>query len=612
MLDANQLPGVDSEGRLWYNHGVPKMEAEEGTMDELPRLPTARLAPSGQPGKIAAWLQFPRRLVLLALAWLLSRVVIAALMAAAAATRLVAPAQLDWSISLAQKRPVAEIVTARLPNTLLLVGTAMAVALVLALVLALLAAFVHWLEDRAGLLGSIPKGLGRLLAFVLAAPPGWLLGTLLLVYLAVQLGLFPVVSQYDPAWAKTLPGLVSHVRYMVLPTVALAAFPAVATAQAIAREVTLPRVGGGGRVALAGLFRGLGTLLGQVGGLLGMAMVVEHLFAWPGLGWLLWESLPRMDFPVEAGVLASYALLILFGRLAAELFHWLERLVRVEPLPPAPSPQRKRTRTVYVVLALALLLVPLGLAAAGLTVGAYAAERQDRNSTNDPPSAEHPWGTDYVGRDLQARVLRGGLVTLGIVVVAAAAVTVVGGLYGVLTGFLAGRKTLLAESLADLLLWPAEVALFIPAIPAAIVLVFVLGPTLWDFPLVGRWLYVVVPVAIVLLPRAVRAAQALWLSWPAQSVAGMAVAGIGALFLGVALAAFSPLAVNTGIGLGVAPPTPELGSLVFEGAVAIRSYPLQAVIPSVALGACALALYFAVDALSGYFQDKGLLARLNE
>jgi len=551
--------------------------------------------------RLAAWLQFPRRLVLLLLGWALSRVVLSAVTLATYATRRDLPQQWDWSQSLVSQSPVAEIVTHALPNTLLLVGAVLVLALGIAVLLALVAVCGHWLARRTSFWGALLGKLGRLLASLLAAPPAWLL-CLLLVLLLYRLHAF---SFYGPA-DKTLSG---QLRHLAAPLVALAALPGVITARAISREVVLSGVQSGPRRWLTGVFRGLGTLLGQIGGLLSAAMLVEVVFGWPGLGWVALErGLWQLDFPVFLAALSVGTVIILGGRIAAEFFRWLERLVRGGVFPKTPSPGRGKVGKIYLLVALALLLIPLGLAAAGLTIDADAAARQNLRDWGAPPSPEHPWGTDSLGRDLQARVLRGGLVTLGVAALAAVSVVLLAGPTGALAGFLAERKTLLGESLADLLLWPAGVLLFIPVVPAAVLLAFLFLPSVAFHG--AHWLQAVLPVAIVLLPRTMRAAQGLWPSRPVQKRGWALAAGLGALFLGTALAALSPIALNNFFGLGVRAPAPELGLLVLEGGIALRSYPLQLLAPGLALWACAVALYVAADALSDDFSPE-VLAHLN-
>jgi len=556
---------------------------------------------------LAAVLQLPRRVVLLVLAWVLSRVIIGGLVAGLAGAQPGGAAAVNWAVSRVQNPMlVAEIVAERLPNTLLLVGAAMGLALALALILALVAVLVHRLEDRAGPLGSVLKGLGRIVCFAPAALPAWGLGVVLVYFLAFRWQLLPAVGM---ATVGEAPNAADTLRHLGLPALALAALPAVATAQAAARELTLPRAPGGARRGPAGLLRALGTLLGQSGGVVGAAVLVETAFAWPGLGRAVAEGLLRKDYPVLLGALTALTLFILVGRLAAELFRWLERLVRKEPEPAAPAPWRLRARKVYVVAALGLLLVPFGLAAAGVFSSPEAVLRTDTAVRSQEPSPEHPWGTDAQGRDIQARVLRGTLLSLSAAVIGAIGAVLVGGGYGVLAGYLSSQRTLLGESLSDVLLWPADVALYLPALPAALLVARRLPAA--DAPTEVNWLPVLGAVALALLPRTIRAAQTLWLG-RAPGQTGALLDGLGALFAGAVLFGLGIGATVDYVGVGMQPPTPALGSLLRDGMNALQTNVVALWAPLLALWACALALYLAADALIGYFQEKTVLARLNE
>ncbi len=564
--------------------------------------------PRDRGARLAAWLQFPRRLILLLLAWGVSLPLLTWLLVSQPALPSPRPAGgPDWSLSLAQKRPVADVVAERLPNTLVLVGSALALALLLALAGALLAVLLHRLEERAGPLGSVLKGLGRLISFALASLPAWALGLLLAYWFVFRWQLLPPMGMVGAA-GPGAGSLGDRLVHLVLPVGALALFPAVSTGQAVARRVTL--LPAGSRPWLSGLLRALGTLLGQVGGILGAAVIVESTVSWPGLGREFMQGLMQQDLPLLLGIVTRLASLILVGRLAAELCRWLERLLCPAPEPSLPTPWRRKARTVYVALAMALLLVPIGLGVAGMLVDPWAAETMDRQSINQPASDEHPWGTDHLGRDFRARVLRGSLISLEVGALSAAGLLVLGGLYGAAAGALAGRPTLRRESLADLLLWPADLLLFLPAVPAAILLARFL------LPRGGTWLgeplgYVPVVVGLALLPRAARAAQALWLGrGPQQGDA--ALDGLGALFLSLFLAAFGLGATLDLAALGISAPTPSLGFLLLDGLAAVRSTPARLVVPGLTFWACCLALFFAADALIGYFQDRGVQARLNE
>ena len=68
---------------------------------------------------------------------------------------------------------------------------------------------------------------------------------------------------------------------------------------------------------------------------------------------------------------------------------------------------------------------------------------------NQPPSLEHPLGTDEIGRDLLARLLQGGRVSLAVAVVAALASAVIGTMIGVIAGYYGGRFAALLMRFTD-------------------------------------------------------------------------------------------------------------------------------------------------------------------
>ncbi len=558
-------------------------------------------ASGGQPERLASWLQFPRRVVFLLIAYGLASALIIALRGPLGGP--IDPAMIDWTLSLTMRAPVVELIRERMSGTLILLGAALFLASFLALVATLIAALVHKLEEQAGLPGSILKGLGRLWIFGNLAMPVFGMGMLLIFIFAFRLALLPAMGMSDPVGPG---GLADRVRHLILPASALALLPAALTAQAVARAVTLPRERAGIRTWLTGLFKGLGTLVGQIGGLLSGVVLVEIVFSWPGIGRLLFEAVIRRDIPVALGVLGTFAALILTGRLVAELFRWLERLVSRPDLsaPLRPTPWRKTARRLWVVAALALLLIPLAVVVSGLAIGPDSALETDLGAVNSPPSADHPWGGDKLGRDLRARVLRGGLVTLAVATGAAAIILLPGGLGGALAGFLASRRQVWSESAADLLLLPADVLLFIPIVPGAMVITVLLGPSLGT---------AVLAAGIVLLPRAVRVFQTLWMAAPeARRKLTLGLAGLGGGFLGLLFAAFWLVAALDFLGIGVPPPQPSLGNVLMDARQMMFNRPEGMFPAGVVLWLCAFACYTAADALIGFFHSKEVMARLNE
>jgi ABC-type antimicrobial peptide transport system permease subunit len=192
---------------------------------------------------------------------------------------------------------------------------------------------------------------------------------------------------------------------------------------------------------------------------------------------------------------------------------------------------------------------------------------------------------------------------LGGVVLATVIILLPSLLGGALTGFLASRRVWWAESLADLLLLPADALLFIPAVLAGIVMVMLLGPSAG----VG------LAVAVVLLPRAVRVYQTLWTAAPEQrKIWVIGLAGSGGLLLGTLFAGLGLGTALEYLGFGVRSPYPTLGGMLTEATRYLTTRLEIVLAPGIAIWVCAFAFYTAADVLVGFFYSKEALARLNE
>jgi len=236
---------------------------------------------------------------------------------------------LDFGTSLVDGRPVVRKIAERLPGTLLLMGTALALAGFLALPVGLRAA------RRAG--GAVDRALGVSLLVLYALPTFWL-GTLLLTFLGRGggfLGWFPVLGPLEGE------RLLDRLHHLVLPALCLAAplfavltrqvragalealrAPFVAAARgrgAPAREVLRRHVRPHAAAPLVAL---LGLLVPRA---LGGSVVVETLFTLPGVGSLGFEAASRRDLPVVLGLTALTAVATLIGSaLSDALLHRLD------------------------------------------------------------------------------------------------------------------------------------------------------------------------------------------------------------------------------------------------------------------------------------------------
>lgn len=103
----------------------------------------------------------------------------------------------------------------------------------------------------------------------------------------------------------------------------------------------------------------------------------------------------------------------------------------------------------------------------------YAPVRPRIDNIYAPPSAAHPLGTDDGGKDVLSSFIYGARVSLTVGFVASAITVFIGGLVGLLAGYYGGRLGTLLSGLTNLFL-------VIPDLPLYVVLVAVLGPSLWN------------------------------------------------------------------------------------------------------------------------------------
>jgi ABC-type dipeptide/oligopeptide/nickel transport system permease component len=232
----------------------------------------------------------------------------------------------DLGVSLQHQQPAMALVLERLPASLLLAVSALALAVVVAVPLGLLAA-----ARRGTALDHLAVGLA---ALGQSAPIFWT-GLMLMLVLAVTLRLLPTTGY--GTW-----------RQLVMPALTLAAYPMAAIARLVRAGmlevldtdyVRTARAKGlqERRVLLKHAFKNAAmpvvTVIGlQFGLLLGGAIVCEMIFAWPGVGRLLIFAINNRDFPlVEAAVFVIATVFVVANLLVDLCYGWLDPRVNVRP-----------------------------------------------------------------------------------------------------------------------------------------------------------------------------------------------------------------------------------------------------------------------------------------
>ena len=232
--------------------------------------------------------------------------------------------QLDFGDSIHTQQPAWNEVRGRLWSTVQLSMAAFVLILVIGVPIGVLAAVRR---------GSVPDLLARLVALVGQAMPNFWLGLLLIFIFAVRLGWLPTGGR-------------GSFENLILPAITLAGFGA-ASAMRLTRSGMLDVLsndyirtahakGLAGRTvilrhalrnALLGLVTVLGITLAQ---LLAGSIIVEVVFAWPGVGRLIFRSISLRDFPViQVGVLVIAVWFVVINILVDLSYNVLDPRIRV-------------------------------------------------------------------------------------------------------------------------------------------------------------------------------------------------------------------------------------------------------------------------------------------
>jgi peptide/nickel transport system permease protein len=219
----------------------------------------------------------------------------------------------------------AELLWARIPNTLLLSGTALLLAVVLAIPLGMLSAVYRY---------SALDYMATLTAFFGVSIPVFWLAILLIIVFSVTLGWLPSSGMLTVGVPSSAGDLLRH---LVMPSVVLATSPLAQLTRYVrssmvealaqdyvrtARAKGLPERGVLGRHALRNALIPMVTVLGVLTPrLLGGAVVTETIFAWPGLGRLAVEAAVTRDYPVILGATLLVSALVVVSNLVTDLLY---------------------------------------------------------------------------------------------------------------------------------------------------------------------------------------------------------------------------------------------------------------------------------------------------
>jgi peptide/nickel transport system permease protein len=245
---------------------------------------------------------------------------------------------LDLGFSFRQSAPVLDLLLNRLWPTLLLMVCTLVLSLGFGILMGLLAAL--WVRTWKDNVISVA-------AIIVYATPLFWVGLMLILAFSIRLNWFPTsgmedVVAFNEGWARVVD--IAH--HLVLPTLTLSLFYLALYARLMRASmleqrgldyVVTARAKGQseGKITTRHVFRNallpVVTMAGvQTGGLIGGSVVVESIFAWPGLGQLAYQSLFARDYNLLLGIFFLSAVLVVLVNLIVDIVYvFLDPRIRI-------------------------------------------------------------------------------------------------------------------------------------------------------------------------------------------------------------------------------------------------------------------------------------------
>lgn len=240
----------------------------------------------------------------------------------------------NWGQSLASGLPVTQMIAERLGNTFYLMGAAFAITLLVAIPVGVLSAVKQY---------SLFDHLTTLFSFLGFSVPIFWLGLVAIIVFAVWLDWLPAGGM------RTINApfsLIDRLRYLMLPASLMAFHSAgqysryvrASLLEVIRQDYITTARAKGLRERVVVLHHALRNALIPLITVVALdlptlfsgALLVETVFAWPGMGRLFWNSALRFDYPILMGIIIVTALLVvLFNLLADALYAVADPRVRL-------------------------------------------------------------------------------------------------------------------------------------------------------------------------------------------------------------------------------------------------------------------------------------------
>ena len=286
---------------------------------------------------------------------------------------------------------------------------------------------------------------------------------------------------------------------------------------------------------------------------------------------------------------------------------------------PADSPVLRKQRSLWgdawrrlrrnpgSMVGLALLIIIITAAIVAPLITRYDPIEIVASERLKPPSAQYWFGTDSFGRDIYTRIVYGARISLTVGIISVGIAALIGVTAGMIAGFFGGRTDTLIMRFAD-------ITLAFPGILLALVVIAILGPSLYN---------AMIAVGISAAPVYARVARGMVLKVKAEPYVESTICIgapssrillrhvlpniLGALVvvatLGVAGAIIAGAALSF-LGLGAKPPTPEWGLILSEGRGYLRHAWWITTFPGLAIMVTVLSINLLGDGLRDALEPR--------
>ncbi len=234
----------------------------------------------------------------------------------------------DFGESFIKKQPVLDVILANLPATLELGIAAILTSLVIGIPVGVVSAVTR---------GRAFDNTSRVLAVIFDAIPNFWLGYMLLYLFGRMLNILPIGGRCAITLSGVCPPLFSRIDYLLLPTFVFAAgfialfsrYIRTSTLEVLSQDyIRTARAKGlapnvvNFRHAMRNALIPVATLLGPIiTNVWAGAIVIETVFAWPGIGRIAYTSAIQQDYPVVMGIVIFASIATILGFLLSDILY---------------------------------------------------------------------------------------------------------------------------------------------------------------------------------------------------------------------------------------------------------------------------------------------------